>query len=98
MNLPFKKLVDITDEDLLEVAKIAGIKGDLVITRSGRGMDKDCAEVYDEKTDKKLRLYFNGSNTRITVKGYEVIEYCFDIYFHLYNKGYRWKYKDFKKD
>lgn len=88
----FKRLIDITDEDLLAVANIAGIKGNVSITRSDSGIDRDCVEICDDKK-RRLRLYFSGSNTRVTHGDIEVIEYCFEIYFYLYNKGYRWSTK-----
>lgn len=86
-----KKLIDITDEDAIKAAAIAKIGNNPTIVRTGRGKDKDCIIITDESKDRSVRIYFNGSNTRVLDRGYEVIEYCFDIYDFLRSIGYNWK-------
>lgn len=86
-----KKLIDITDEDAIKAAAIAKIGNNPTIVRTGRGKDKDCIIISDGAKDRSVRINFNGSNTRVLDRGYEVIEYCFDIYDFLRSIGYDWK-------
>jgi len=87
----FKKLINITDEDAIKAASIAKIGNNPTILRTGGGRDKDCIIITDGLKDRSVRIYFNGSNTRVLDRGYEVIEYCFDIYDFLRSIGYDWK-------
>lgn len=86
-----KKLIEITDEDAIEAAKIAGIGNEPVIERSGNSIDADCIIISDGKKNRSVRIYFNGANRRVLNNGFEVIEFCFEIYDFLRSIGYTWK-------
>jgi hypothetical protein len=84
------RLSSITDEHAIQAANIANIGNNPSITRYGKG-DLGSIVITDGTKDRKIRIYFNGSNTRLTDKGFEVIEYCYDIYEFLSRLGYTWK-------
>lgn len=86
-----RKLTEITDEDAIEAAAIAKIGNNPTIERSGGGRDKDCIIITDGKKERSIRIYFNGSNTRVLDRGFEVIEYCYDVYDFLRRRGYDWR-------
>ena len=87
-------LINITDEDAIKAAAIAKIGNNPTVTRSGTAPDIDCVIITDGKKDRSIKIYFNGSNTRIYHQGVEVIEYCFSVYDYLRSLGYKWEYKD----
>lgn len=85
-----KKLTQITDEDAITCAQIAKIEPDYEFKRE-TGQDKGCIDIIGRSKRGKprsLRIYFNGSNTRVINDGWEVIEYCFEIYDYLRSIGY----------
>lgn len=84
-----KELESITDEDAIACARIAKIDSDFVIERTA-GRDKGCIQINGKsgKGNRSLRIYFNGSNTKVEHDDYTVIEYCFDVYDYLRSLGY----------
>lgn len=86
---PKKFLEEITDDDIISCAKIAGVDSGYEIKRFG-GRDDGGIDVEGKsgKNKRSLRIYYNGSNTRITHNGFEVIECCFQIYDYLRSIGY----------
>ncbi len=80
------KLCYITDEDAFEAALIAKIGNNPYIKRDGQSIT-----IFDGLKNRNVCIYFSGSNTRVLNNGYEVIEYCFEIYDFLRSKGYTWK-------
>jgi len=89
--MEYKKLVNITNEHAITAAAIAKIGNSPTVERSGNGKDRDCITVTDGLKNRSIRIYFNGSNTRVLQDGIEVIEYCFDVYDFLRTIGYSWK-------
>lgn len=80
-------LINITDADAIEAAKIAKIHNPS-IRKGGHGISGGFIELYDAR--RTLRIYFSGSNTRVLDNGIEVIEYCYEILTFLRNKNYFW--------
>ena len=83
------KLIDITDEDAVNAAAIAKIGNNPTIERFG-GRDNGSVTIKDGLLERSIRIYFSGSNTKVLDKGFEVIEYCFDVYDYLRSLGYVW--------
>jgi len=91
-NTPIQKqkLQHITDEDALYVAAMVGIGNNPTIRRTGISSNRDSIIITDGLKDRVLRVYFDGSNTRLTDRGFEIIHYCYDIYSYLRSIGYYW--------
>lgn len=84
-----RHLSELTDEDALLVAKIARIENAQVRRTNHRSWDIGHIEVCNET--RTLRIYVNGSNTRIVHNGFEVMEYCYEILSKLRGLGYFWQ-------
>ena len=83
-------LSEITKEHILSVAALVNIVNDPIIDISNKNRDGGSIYVKDSIKDRSLRIYWNGSNTVIMDKGFEVKEYCYLIYAHLKELGYTW--------
>jgi len=85
------ELTKITDDDALDCAKLIGIKSDFIIERFNENQRDSGGIRIKGKSGKSnyiLIIYFNNSNTRIYLNGFEVVDYCWEIYDYLKSKGY----------
>ena len=85
------ELTEITDNDALCCAKLIGIESDFTIERFNE-KQRDCGGIRIKgksgKSNYILIIYFNNSNKRIYLNGFEVIDFCWEIYDYLTSKGY----------
>lgn len=82
-------LSEISDEDAVEVAKIAKVSNP-VITRQDYGIlvSGDNGAEGKRNHARTVRVYYRWSNTRVMDGRFEVIEYCLPIADYLRSRGY----------
>lgn len=73
------KLRHATDEHILEAAAIAKVTGTVERGRESFLVSGD---------GRSVRIYYDGANTRVIHNGFEVINYCYEIYAYLVSLGY----------